>query len=186
MNTLTSEGESDIEKLYKMKEKGWKIAYQDKCFMVFDGGYLEYSYLNEAGDLVEYIVEEPKLFDYIQVMLQEKLDYHSFNPANVEDIVSAKLDVHSIDTGKKFYSQTITYEETLQLFEEWFSNAEYIYGGAECGNHDACLELTLADREVVCLLVAADSCSDFGINGLYYDYRPTSNWDNKDFSYRKR
>ena len=181
MNTLTPEGEPYTGKWVGMKEKGWQVAYQDKSFMVFEGGYLEYSYIDETGEMMEYFVEAPKLCDYIQIMLQEKLNYNSFNPANIENIVSAKLDVQSMSTNKKFYSQTITEEDTLKLFEDWFCNAEYILGGADCGNQDACLELTLADGEVVRLSVATDSCSNFGINGLYYDYRPTSNWDNKDF-----
>ena len=181
MNTLAPDGEPYTGKWIGMKEKGWQVTYKDKCFMVFEGGYLEYSYIDETGEMMEYFVEAPKLCDYIQIMLQEKLNYNTYNPANIENIVSAKLDVQSISTNKKFYSQTITDEDTLKLFEDWFCNAEYIYGGADCGNQDACLELTLADGEVVRLSVATDSCSNFGINGLYYDYRPTSDWDNRDF-----
>lgn len=163
------------------KEKGWQIAYRDMCFMVFEGGYLEYSYADEAGEIMEYFVEAPKLCGYIQNMLQENLNYEPYNPADIEDIVSAKLDAQGMLTDNQFYSQTITDEETLDLFEEWFRNAEYIYGGADCGNQNACLELTLADGEIVRLSMATDSCSNFGINGLYYDYRPTSDWDNKEF-----
>ncbi|MDE7268712.1 MAG: hypothetical protein K2N89_14735 [Lachnospiraceae bacterium] len=182
METLPLEEKPYEGKWEGMKEKGWQIAYQNMCFMVFEGGYLEYSYMDdETGELMEYFVEDSELCGYIQNMLQEKLNYNSFNPANIENIVSAKLDVQSNHTNKKFYSQTITDEETLQLFEDWFGNAEYILGGADCGNQDACLELELASGETVRLSVATDSCSNFGINGIYYDYRPASDWDNKDF-----
>ena len=34
------------------------------------------------------------------------------------------------------------------------------------------MELTLASGEVIKLSVAFDSCTNFGINGVYYDYRP--------------
>lgn len=163
------------------KEKGWQIAYQDMCFRVFDGGYLEYSYVDEGGEFVEYFVEAPELCGYIQNMLQEQLNYAPYNPADIQDIVSAKLDVQGLLTDNKFYSQTITDEEVLDMLEDWFSNAEYIYGGADCGNQNACLEMELANGEIVRLSVATDSCSNFGINGLYYDYRPVSDWDNKDF-----
>ena len=182
MGALPLEEKSYEGKWEGMKEKGWQISYQDMCFMVFEGGYLEYNYMDEeTGEMMEYFVEAPNLCGYIQNMLQEKLNYNVFNPADIEKIVSAKLDVCSRNTNDTFYSQTITDEETLQLFEDWFGNAEYILGGADCGNQDACLELTLADGEVVRLSVATDSCSNFGINGIYYDYRPASNWDNREF-----
>lgn len=181
MEALSLEAKPYAGEWEGMKEKGWQLAYQDMCFNVFEGGYLEYSYIDETGELMEYFAEAPKLCGYIQNLLQENLNYDSFHPANIENIVSAKLDVQSISTKYKFYSQTITDEETLDLFEEWFSNAEYIYGGADCANQDACLELTLADGEIVRLSMATDSCSNFGINGLYYDYRPSADWDNRDF-----
>lgn len=181
MDTMSLEGRPYEGKWVGLKETGWQIAYQDKCFMVFEGGYLEYSYLDENGGLMEYFVEAPALCDYIQIMLQEKLDYTQFNPADIKNIISAKLDVHSIFTNHTFYSQTITDAKTLKVFEDWFCNAEYIWGGADCGNQDACLELTLDGGEIVRLSVATDSCSNFGINGLYYDYRPTSSWDNREF-----
>lgn len=181
LETMPIEGKTCDEKWTGIKEKGWQIAYKDKCFMVFEGGYLKDSYLDESGKVIEYLVEAPKLCDYIQIMLQERLGYVQFHPADIKNIISAKLDVHSTSTNKEFYTQTITDEETLKLFEDWFSHAEYIYGGAECGNQDACLELVMANGEVVSLSVATDSCPNFGINGLYYDYRPESVWDNREF-----
>lgn len=89
---------------------------------------------------MEYFEEATELCDYIQDMLQEKMGYYSFNSADIKNIVSAKLDICSETTNDMFYSQTITDEETLQLFEEWFCNAEYVSG--DCGNNGACLELT--------------------------------------------
>lgn len=181
MDTLPSEGKPYAGITKGMKETGWKIVWQDKCFWVFEGGYLYYLYDGETVGSMEYFVEAPKLCDYIQIMLQEKLDYYQFDPADIKNIVSAKLDVCGHITNGEFYSQTITDEETLKKFEDWFSNAEYIYGGAGCANEDACLELVLASGERVWLSIATDSCSNFGINGVYYDYRPTSVWDNREF-----
>ncbi len=181
MDTMLTERIPYDGKWKGMKEKGWQIIYEDKCFSAFEGGYLKDSYLDENGKVMEYFVEAPKLCDYIQIMLQEKLDYKQFQPANIKNVVSAKLDVRSRATKKEFYSQTTTDEETLKLFEEWFSHGEYIFGGAECKNQDVCLELTMANGEVVYLSVATDSCSNFGINGIYYDYRPTPVWDNREF-----
>lgn len=181
MDSLPAGGESGTGLQKGLKETGWQIAYGDKCFMAFEGGYLQWSDVDEKGDFAEYFTEAPKLCDYIQIMLQEKLGYTSFEPADIKDIVSARLDIRSFSAGNELYSQTITDKEALKLLEGWFSNAEYIYGGADCGNQCACLELALADRSAVCLSMAVDSCSNFGINGVYYDYRPVSDWDNREF-----
>lgn len=180
MDNLDTKGISHAGNMKEMKETGWQIAYKDQYFMVFEGGYL-YDYNSDVETVEEYLVEAPKLCDYIQIMLLEKLGYEKFDPAKIKSIVSAKLDVCSLFTNNEFYSQTITDGETLKMFEDWFSNAEYILGGAECGNGHACLELTLAGGEKVQLSIAIDSCSNFGINGVYYDYRPTPVWDNREF-----
>ena len=78
-------------------------------------------------------------------------------------------------------SSTMTDAKTLQKFEKWFRNAEYIYGGTECGKQCACLELTLANGDVVKLSMATDSCPNFHIGGVAYDYRPTLDWNNSEF-----
>jgi beta-lactamase regulating signal transducer with metallopeptidase domain len=162
------------------KEKGWQIIYNDMEIRVFEEGYLYYTYDDEKG-MMECFIEAPKLCDYIQIMLTEKIGYQNYDVSDIKDIVSAKLDVKSAFTGGQFYSQTITDAETLQKFEEWFSNAEYIYGGTECGTQCACLELTLANGDVVKLSMATDSCPNFHINGVAYDYRPVSDWNNSEF-----
>ena len=162
------------------KEKGWQIIYNDMEIRVFEGGYLYYIYDDEKG-MMECFIEAPKLCDYIQIMLTEKIGYQNYDVSDIKDIVSAKLDVKSAFTGGQFYSQTITDAKTLQKFEEWFRNAEYIYGGTECGTQCACLELTLVNGDVVKLSMATDSCPNFHINGVAYDYRPVSDWNNSEF-----
>ena len=162
------------------KEKGWQIIYNDMEIRVFEGGYLYYTYDDEKG-MMECFIEAPKLCDYIQIMLTEKIGYQNYDVSNIKDIVSAKLDVKSTFTGGQFYSQTITDTETLQKFEEWFSNAEYMLNGTDCGNRCACLELTLANGDVVKLSMATDSCPNFHIDGVAYDYRPVSDWNNSEF-----
>ena len=127
--------------------------------------------------IMECFIEAPKLCDYIQIMLMEKIGYQNYDVSDIKDIVSAKLDVKSAFTGGLFCSQTITDAETLQKFEEWFSNAEYMYSGTQC----ACLELTLENGDVVKLSMATDSCPNFHIDGVAYDYRPVSDWNNSEF-----
>ncbi len=180
MEALDLEGEPWDRRWEGHKEKGWQIVYNDMEIRAFEGGYLYYTYDDEKG-MMECFIEAPKLCDYIQIMLMEKAGYQNYDVSNIKDIVSAKLDVNCIFTGKQFYTQTITDAQTLQKFEEWFRNAEYIRGGTDCGNECACLELTLANGDVVKLSMATDSCPNFSLDGVAYDYRPVSDWDNREF-----
>ncbi len=162
------------------KEKGWQIIYNDVEIRVFEGGHLYYTYDGEKG-MMECFIEAPELCDYVQIMLTEEIGYQNYDVSDIKDIVSAKLDVNCAFTGRQFYSQTITDAETLQKFEEWFSNAEYMPDGTDCGNRCACLELTLANGNVVKLSMATDGCPNFSIDGVVYDYRPVSDWNNSEF-----
>ena len=180
VEALNLEGEPWKRRWEGHKEKGWQIVYNDVEIRAFEGGYLYYTYDDEEG-IMECFTEAPELCDYIQIMLMEKIGYQNYDVSDIKDIVSAKLDVKSTFTGGQFYSQTITDAETLQKFEEWFSNAEYMYGGTECGTQCACLELTLANGNVVKLSMATDSCPNFHIDGVAYDYRPVSDWNNSEF-----
>ncbi|MCH5344121.1 MAG: hypothetical protein J1E64_08780 [Acetatifactor sp.] len=180
IKSLDLEGEPFGRRWEGMKEKGWTVVYNDMEFRAFEQGYLYYTYTDESGDR-ESLIEDLKLYDYIQIMLLQELDYDSFEPAQIKDITSATLDVCSVFTDRKPYRQTIEDEETLELFADWFSHAEYIYGGVDCGNARACLTLTLAGGEVVRLSMSTDSCCNFGINGVYYNYQPASDRDNREF-----
>lgn len=180
VEALDLEGEPFDKRWEGHKERGWQIVYKDMEIRAFEDGYLYYIYDDENG-MKECFIEAPKLCDYIQIMLMEKIGYQNYDISQIKDIVSAKLDVKSTFTGGQFYSQTITDTETLQKFEEWFRNAEYMYGGTECGTQCACLELTLANGDVVKLSMATDSCPNFHIDGVAYDYRPVADWDNSEF-----
>ena len=180
VKTLDLEGKPFDRRWEGHKESGWQIVYNDVEIRAFEGGYLYYTYDDENG-IMECFMEAPKLCDYIQIMLGEKIGYQNYDVSRIKDIVSAKLDIKSAFTGGKFYSQTITDAKTLQKFEEWFRNAEYIYGGTECGTQCACLELILANGDVVKLSMATDGCPNFHIGGVAYDYRPVSDWNNSEF-----
>ncbi len=181
VKALDLEGEPWDRRWEGHKEKGWQIVYNDVEIRAFEGGYLYYTYEDDEKGMMECFIEAPKLCDYIQVILTEKIGYQNYDVSDIKDIVSARLDVNSLFTGGEFYSQTITDAETLQKFEEWFGNAEYIFGGTDCGNQCACLELTLANGDVVRLSMATDSCPNFSLDGVAYDYRPVSDWDNSEF-----
>ncbi len=180
VEALDLEGQPFDKRWKGHKEKGWQIIYNDMEIRVFEGGYLYYTYDDEKG-LKECFIEAPKLCDDIQTMLTEEIGYQNYDVSDIKDIVSAKLDVKSMFTGGKLYSQTITDDKTLQKFEAWFRNAEYMYGGTECGTQCACLELILANGDVVKLSMATDSCPNFHIGGVAYDYRPVTDWNNSEF-----
>ena len=180
VEALDLEGQPFDRRWEGHKEKGWQIIYNDMEIRVFEGGYLYYTYDDEKG-LKECFIEAPKLCDDIQTMLTEEIGYQNYDVSDIKDIVSAKLDVKSMFTGGKLYSQTITDDKTLQKFEAWFRNAEYMYGGTECGTQCACLELILANGDVVKLSMATDSCPNFHIGGVAYDYRPVTDWNNSEF-----
>lgn len=180
VEALDLEGQPFDKRWEGHKEKGWQIIYNDMEIRVFEGGYLYYTYDDEKG-LMECFIEAPKFCDDIQTMLTEEIGYQNYDVSDIKDIVSAKLDVKSMFTGGKLYSQTITDAKTLQKFEAWFRNAEYMHGGTECGTQCACLELILANGDVVKLSMATDSCPNFHIGGVAYDYRPVTDWNNSEF-----
>ncbi len=183
MKSLDLEGQRSSENRLTEghKETGWQIFYNDVVIMAFEDGYLYYTYQDDENELMECVIEEPELCSYIQNMLEEEIGYQKYDISNIKDIVSAKLEVNSIFTDRQFYSQTITDAETLQKFEEWFRNAEYTFDAAGCANECACLELTLADGEIVKLSMATDSCPYFSIHGVGYNYQPASGQDNSEF-----
>ncbi len=164
-----------------LKETGYELYYKGYAYTVFEGGYLYTTDPDPEHDFAESLVRNEALCNLVQQTLSDELGYEQVDITQIHDIVSAKLNVRSIFTDWKFYSQTITDQKILALFEDWFSNATYILWGAGCGNENACLELTLADGNVIRLSMATDSCPNFGVNGVYYDYRPKASWGNTEF-----
>ncbi len=184
MNDLTEDWQKFDRPWEFMKESGYQICYQGKNYMAFDDGYLfALDFFPEIDFEPETVAFLPaaEICSYVQRLLEEELNYERIDITRIHDIVSARLDVCSLNTDWKFYSQTITDREILKRFENWFCNAQYIYGGADCGNNNACLELTFSDGSVIKLSIATDSCPNFGVNGVFYDYRPTPVWDNREF-----
>lgn len=154
-----------------MKETGWTIWYNDIEYKVFEGGYLYRTYTDEEKGTVEYFEQKEELYHLVNPIM-ERIGYNSVDITQIKDIVSAKLELTGFRTDGKLKTQTITDKEMLSDFEKWFSEAEYILWGTDCGNQDSCLELTLADGRTIKLSMATDSCPNYSVNGVCYDYRP--------------
>lgn len=163
-----------------MKDAGWQIYYNGIEYRAFKGGYL-YALYEDEHQSMELWLHDEEIYDYVEQMLSDCMDYKPIDITDLEDIVSAKLDICSISTNWEYYSQTITDKETLKIFENWFRNAKYKPGGYDCGASDSCLELTLENGEVIKMSLATDGCPVLVVNGVWYDYRPTSDWQNPEF-----
>ncbi len=163
------------------KEIGCRICYNGQEYMMFEDGYFYGIRFDEENGDQELLVRNQELYASIQKLLLEEMDYAPVDITQIKDIQSATLEICTVLTNNQYYSQTITDEEILKQFETWFSNAEYVYGGVGCGNEDSCLSLTLSNGQVIKLAIACDSCPNFGVNGVYYDYRPADDWQNTEF-----
>ena len=170
----------DFDKRWEgKKENGCVLSYNGQEYRMFEGGYF---YATSAdGENKELLVQNQELSDRIYQVLSDELNYTPIDITQIKGIQSAKLEINSVITNGEYYSQMVMDEDTLIKFEEWFANAQYIYGGADCGMDQACLTLTLEGGTIITLSVACDSCPIFGANGVCYDYRPNQNFDNREF-----
>lgn len=109
--------------------------------------------------------ECPELSAYLQPLLDNTLQYAAFDVTTLTGLTSATL---TLSDG-----QTETLTDTMMLYqiECWFSQALYMRAPS-CPTGDLLLTLTTGAGETVELLLAADSCPYFCINGIYYDYTP--------------
>ena len=69
----------------------------------------------------------------------------------------------------------------LQKTEQWFSNAREIIGLYDCESDSASLLLETANGDKIRMSLAADGCTIFSINGVFYDFKPdeklVEEWD---------
>lgn len=77
VEALDLEGEPWEKRWEGHEEKGWQIIYNDVELRVFEGGYVYYTYDDETG-MMECFIEDPKLCDYIQILLQEEIGRERF------------------------------------------------------------------------------------------------------------
>lgn len=163
-----------------MKETGWKIRCNQQTYMVFEGGYIYWEKAEEGGETKRYFGQSIELYEMIQQELALKVRYKPIEPTQIQGIISAGI---FDDEDYGFGQKTIDDPETLALFERWFQDAEYIWGGVDC--ELTTLHLCFED-EMLNLALATDGSPVFVLNGVFYnfcpmEYRERGDWDMEDF-----
>ncbi len=137
-------------------------------WMMLSGNHLLYT-MFETGEGFAYMhrryAECEALSAYLEPLLSSVLQYTSFDVTTLTGITAATLTLADGQT------ETTSDAAVLAQLEGWFSKATNMRAPS-CPNGDALLSLTTAAGETVEVLLAADDCPYFSINGVYYDYTP--------------
>jgi len=165
--------EMDIHELTPMWWQG-----HDKllgCFLVHDNKYYEVwsngvvallsSETSEGGYAVA-----PELNDKFQWVMQNTLGISPFEPETIKGIISARLDHQFLGDDHK-YTQIVTDPAALSEIESMLSNAGRD-GMSGCPFYEAFLTLALANGEEIFLALASDSCCEYMVNGMGFNYKP--------------
>ena len=145
------------------------------CYLVHENVYYEtwsngiVVALSTIAPYSSYAVA-PELNGKIQFVLQNALNITPFEPESIKDIISARLDLKFIRSPRR-YTQTITDITALSDIESMLSGAGRD-GMSSCPFYEAFLTLTLADGENIFLALASDSCCQYMVNGMCFNYKP--------------
>ena len=148
----------------------WSLEYDDKQYQVFENGYMLGTDMKSFETL--FFEQNPELIDKINNLLEQELNYGVIDISTISNLTSATLSVKTFRTDHQLCQQTITDEDKLKDLEQWFRNAKHVPGVYDCGNNGAALLLKTASGQEIKMSLAADDCTIFAINGIYYDYRP--------------
>ena len=148
----------------------WSLEYDDKQYEIFESGYM-LRYDIEFKETV-FCNQNLELIDKVNNLLVQELNYGIIDIGIIDDLTSVTLSVKDFRTNYQLCEQTVTDEDKLKDLEQWFRNAKRVSGGYDCGNNGAALLLKTASGQEIKMSLAADDCTIFAINGIYYDYRP--------------
>jgi hypothetical protein len=151
------------------------------CYLVHDGtlweiwsdGYIVSRMTQNGG-----YAKAPELNEKLLTLTRDVLGITQFKPDTIRGIVSAKLDVKFSGDDRE-YTQTLTDSSALADIEEILSGAVQKDVGA-CPFHEAFLTLKLASGEDVLLAMASDSCRQYMVNGLGFDYKSAAQHEKED------
>ena len=160
----------------------WSIIYNKKYYKVYGEGY--FASLDMGADNIGpevFYESNMRLYERINNLLIQELDYGIVDISTIKDLTSATLQVKAKRTGYELYTQTITDKDSLKKLEQWFSNAREIIGLYDCESDSASLLLETANGDKIRMSLAADGCTIFSINGVFYDFKPdeklVEEWD---------
>ena len=148
----------------------WSLEHDEKQYQVFENGYMLGTDMKSFETL--FFEQNPELIEKINNLLEQELNYGVIDISTISNLTSATLSVKDFRTDYQLYEQTITDEKKLKDLEQWFRNAKRVSGAYDCGNNGAALLLKTASGQEIKMSLAADDCTIFAINGIYYDYRP--------------
>ena len=151
----------------------WSIIYNKKYYKVYGEGYFASLEMGTENIGPEVFYESNlRLYERISNLLIQDLDYGIVDLSTIKDLTSATLQVKAKRTDYKLYTQTIADKESLKKLEQWFSNAREIVGLYDCESDSAALLLETANGDKIRMSLAADGCTIFSINGVFYDFKP--------------
>lgn len=172
--------DDDTKPWLSMKETGWKIRCNQQTFMVFEGGYIYWEKAEQGTEIKRYFGQSIELCDMIQQELSLRMKYEPIDPREIVGIKSLAIE-NDVEYG--FAKWSLADPETMALFEKWFQDAEYIWGGVDCEmtNLKLCFEHGMMN-----LAIATEGSPIFAINGVFYnfcpmEYRERGDWDMEDF-----
>ncbi len=162
------------KKLQKTKTTGYVLSYKGNVWTVYTGGYVAFLYGEEEEDDPEEaaVMYLPELYQELERICREELDYERIQPSQIENVISAEISYKYIrnKSDEKTYRQTLTEKSKLKTLENILSNAEEIRGSSACPFGAAVLKLQLKNGREIQLTWGDDSCRVIRINGIYYEY----------------
>ncbi|MBE5877309.1 MAG: hypothetical protein E7290_10540 [Lachnospiraceae bacterium] len=172
--------DDDTKPWLSMKETGWKIRCNQQTFMVFEGGYIYWEKAEQGTETKRYFGQSIELCDMIQQELSLRMKYEPIDPREIVGIKSLAIE-NDVEYG--FAKWSLADPETMALFERWFQDAEYIWGGVDCEMTNLKLGF---EHGMMNLAIATEGSPIFAINGVFYnfcpmEYRERGDWDMEDF-----
>lgn len=144
-------------------------------------------YLHSGGKFLSlaeetYLVTDQELSDFITSVLAEEFNLAPYQLPDIQDIDSAVLRIVDWETKEVMREQAVTDQEQLDAFKKMVTEADNIgVAGAKCPFSGYYLLIELQDGTLLEYAMASDSCDTFFVNGRYYDYNGTDEFNHQKY-----
>lgn len=153
--------------LINYRGSSWKLYSDGKLLNVEDGLYLE--------------TNQP-LCDMVLSILEEDLDIVPYNPKALNNIESATLLIKDSGTGEALCRKEVTDETLLADLLKMLTRADnFGFMGAGCPFSEYFLIIKVDEQTTLEFAMASDSCYTFFINGQYFDYHGTDEYNHQKY-----